>query len=208
MTGIFKHIHLHPLQHILKTMIIDLTTNVSINNPIFDWVRSQNNIPLAMGHIGTHLDTYEKTNIPLEYFKSRGVVFHVVGIVEVCTSHIAVENIKEGDFVLFRTGQLEKYGYGKEEYFQNHPQLSNELIQELIVRKVRFIGIDAPGIRQHAEHRNADCLCERAGVYVIENLCNLDKLSNNSSMTIYAMWLDDSEVTGLRCRVLAELDEK
>lgn len=186
-------------------MIIDLTINVSIDNPIFDWVKSQSDIPIAMGHIGTHLDTHLKTDIPIEYFKSRGVIFSVVDIDEIDLEHIDIEKVNEGDFVLFYTNYLDKVGYGGKRYFREHPQLSNNLIELLIARKIRFIGIDAAGIRRADEHRKADCLCENNSVYIIENLSNLDKLPIEKRVTVYTMWMDDKKMTGLRCRVLAEM---
>lgn len=185
-------------------MIIDLTTNVTADNPLMVKARAQDDMPLAMGHIGTHLDRPEKTVIPLQYFKSRGVMFKVQGIDEIGISHIETDTVRKNDFVLFHTGHLEKYGYGEQDYFQNHPQLSKDLIQLLINYEINFIGLDAPGIRQGDEHGEADGLCERHGVYVIENLCNLNELPAGTGATIYTMWFDDENVTGLRCRVLAE----
>ena len=50
-------------------MYIDLTTIVSETSNLVKWAKSQENPYIAMGHIGTHLDTYEKSNIPLEYLE-------------------------------------------------------------------------------------------------------------------------------------------
>lgn len=184
-------------------MYIDLTTIVSQDNPLLQWAREQNNPHLAMGHIGTHLDTYEKSMIPLEYFKSEGVLFDVRGIDEVSPDNINLELVKENDFVLFRTGRIEQYAYGEPQYFENHPQLSHELIQKLLDKKIRFIGVDCPGIRQHEEHEKADRLCEQNSVYVIENLSSLGCIPNQR-FRIYTMWLDDETMTGLKCRIIAE----
>lgn len=64
-------------------MILDLTTMLTPDHPMIAWAKTKENPHIAMGHVGTHLDTYEKTKIPLEYFRSRGVLFQVVGIGEV-----------------------------------------------------------------------------------------------------------------------------
>ncbi len=45
-------------------MYIDLTTIVSQESDLVNWAKSQENPYIAMGHVGTHLDTYEKTHIP------------------------------------------------------------------------------------------------------------------------------------------------
>ncbi|NBI08162.1 cyclase family protein [Senegalia massiliensis] len=184
-------------------MLIDITTVVSNSSPLIEWAKSQYNQHVAMGHIGTHLDTYEKSNIPLEYFKSKGVLFDVREKSEVSIDDIEISKIDKGDFVIFRTGQIEKYAYGDKEYFNNHPQLSKELINALISKQVHFIGVDCPGIRQNLEHEEADRMCEQSKVYIIENLCNLSEVRNTEFM-VYTMWLDDEEMTGLKCRVLIE----
>lgn len=182
---------------------IDLTTIVSQNSPLIVWAKSQDNPHVAMGHIGTHLDAYEKTAIPLEYFKSSAVLFDVRGISEVSEDDVDMALVRQGDFVLFRTGRIEEHPYGEAAYFDNHPQLSSALIEALADRKIRFIGVDCPGIRQHSEHEAADRFCEQNGIYVIENLCNLESI-HEQRFTVYAMWLEEDEMTGLKCRVIAE----
>ncbi len=185
-------------------MYIDLTTTVPQNSPQMQWAKAQEIPYIAMGHIGTHLDTYEKSSIPLEYFKSEGVVFDVRGKAEIKPEDISLELVKEKNFVCFRTGRIEEYAYGEDGYFKEHPELSNDLIQALLDRKIRFIGIDCPGIKQNAEHEKADRLCEKYGVYVIENLKNLAEISAQR-FGVYTMWLEDERMTGLKCRVIAEI---
>ena len=186
-------------------MIIDLTMKVENTNHLIQWAKSQDNKFIAMGHIGTHLDTYQKSNIPLQYFKSKGIVFDVRGINEVKVNDIDLEQIEQEQFVLFRTGQSEKYSYGEKEYFDNHPQLSHELIEKLINKKIRFIGMDCAGIRQNSEHEKADKLCEDSGIYVIENLKDLGNVICKD-FVVYTMWLDDDQMTGLKCKVIADLN--
>lgn len=188
-------------------MYLDLTTNVSQDSPVMQWAKAQKNPYVAMGHVGTHLDTYEKSNIPLEYFKSEGILFDVRGIEEVTLQDVSLDEIRTGDFVLFRTGSMEKYGYGAAEYMENHPQLSHELIEKLVEIKIRFIGVDCPGIRQNKEHEAADRFCERNGIYVIENLKSISEVSAKRFM-VYTMWLDDEVMTGLRCKVIVECHEE
>lgn len=184
-------------------MIIDLTTVVLPDSPLIAWAESQDNPHVAMGHVGTHLDTYQKSHIPLEYFRSEGVFFDVKGREEIGIQDIDIDAVKEDSFVLFRTGRIEEYEYGTQGYFENHPQLSHELIESLIKRKIRFIGIDAAGIRRGTEHEEADRLCENNGIYVIENLKNLKEV--DMPFVVYTMWLDDLKMTGLKCRVIAEI---
>ena len=188
-------------------MYIDLTTHVSQDCLAMQWANIQENAYIAMGHVGTHLDTYEKSEIPLEYFKSQAIVFDVRNKPEVSCDDIDLALIEQGDFVLFRTGQMETYGYENDAYVKNHPQLSHDLIHTLMDKKIRFIGVDCPGIRQNKEHEPADCFCEQHGTYVIENLSNLSSITTQR-FTMYTMWLYDEKMTGLRCKVIAECAEK
>lgn len=187
-------------------MYLDLTTIVSQNSSLIQLAKEQDNPHVAMGHIGTHLDTYEKRNIPLEYFKSSGIMFDVRWISEVTLKDVDITLIQNGDFVMFRTGRIEEHSYGDPQYFENHPQLSKELIETLAEKKIHFIGVDCPGIRQHSEHEQADRFCEQHGIYVIENLTNLNDIPVQR-FNAYTMWLEDEVMTGLRCRVILECSE-
>lgn len=186
-------------------MMIDLTIKVD-KQLMEQWLSTQENRHIATGHIGTHLDTYNKSEIPLEYVESMGVLLDVSEISEkreICIEDVAGVTIPQNSFVLIRTARSEKETYGTPAYFSNHPQLSPELIEYLLEKKIRFIGIDCSGIRQGAEHEKADRLCESRGVYVIENLTNLDKLIDTIQLKVYALWFDDAAATGLRCRIIA-----
>ena len=155
--------------------------------------------PCGHGHTGTHLDTYEQSAIPLEYFKSEGILFDVRGIPEVTVDDVDIALIQPEDFVLFRTGRMEEHPYGEPLYFENHPQLS----QALVEKGIRFIGMDCPGIRQHEEHEMADRFCEQHGIYIIENLKNLERIQSQR-FTVYTTWLEDEVMTRLRYRAIAE----
>lgn len=181
-------------------MIIDLTLSLKKDNDVYIWAKQQENPYIALGHVGTHLDTYKKTKIPLEYFESRGIVFNVKNKTEITLKDINIEQIKENDFILFYTGSIEKYGYGSKEYFENQPCLEHNLIHELIKRRIRFIGVDCAGIQKGSEHEKIDRLCEDNGIYVIENLVNLQNI--HGEFCVYTLWFDDEIRTGLPCRVL------
>lgn len=47
-------------------MKYDLTTQVDVGL-MEKWLSTKENGHLATGHVGTHLDTYEKSDIPLDY---------------------------------------------------------------------------------------------------------------------------------------------
>ena len=77
-------------------MYIDLTTTVSPDSPLLQWAKAQDNLHIASGHVGTHLDTYENRPIPLAYFKSNAIVFDIRGSAEAALSQIPVQR-----FVLY-----------------------------------------------------------------------------------------------------------
>ena len=87
-------------------------------------------------------------------------------------------------------------------YFAGHPQLSHELIDALLDRKISIIGVDCAGIRRGREHTPADQYCADRGVFVVENLCNLQAVPGHCIMHTYPM--NYAGVSGLPCRVVAE----
>lgn len=184
---------------------IDLTLQVGKNNKVYKWAELQLQKDIVMGHVGTHIDVYEKPHIPLEYMQRRGIVFDVSHIKDrdITSDDIDLDYVKEGDFVLIRTGSIEKYPYGSKFYFEQSVSLSWELIEGLVEEKISFIGIDAPDLRKKKEHVKADQYCELHGVYVVENLINLNEVDPDKVCKILTMWHEDKEATGIRCRVVA-----
>lgn len=184
-------------------MLIDLTLLVT---PELSKEAQANQDRSLIGHLGTHFDVMNKT-FPLEYTRLEGVVFDVSSIRDrdVDLEDVDLSRVRAGMFVAFYTGWLEEAGYGSRHYFAQHPQLSHELIAELLKRKVSIIGIDAGGIRRSAEHKPADQLCADHGCFVIENLCSLRSLANAESFTVHTYPVNFTGVTGLPCRVVAEI---
>lgn len=184
-------------------MLIDITLNVTpemMNN-------ASNNLHKALvGHIGTHFDVMDK-EFPLNYTKCDGIVFDIsnIGDRDVLVSDIDVDRVSKGMFVLFYSGFIENEEYGSKNYFLNHPQLSNELIDNLVEKGISLIGIDFAGIRRGREHTPKDQYCADNGVFIIENLCNLDKLLECARFYVNTYPMKFSGVTGLPCRVIAEV---
>ena len=187
-------------------MLLDLTTSVPRSSPLLGTDTLYRRL-ISTGHVGTHLDTYQKRPVPLEYFSCPGVLFDVSSQQEADLAHVDLSVIPPKAFVLFHTGHIQRYPYGDPHYFSPHPYLSQELIESLLKLDIRFIGVDCPGIRPGKEHRPADELCEQHGVYVIENLHNLFRIATPGPFQVYTMWLDDPEQTGLPCRVIAQWED-
>lgn len=184
-------------------MFIDLTTEV---NKVMRQDASGNEKMVSFGHLGTHFDVMNK-EFPLEYLRLPLIVFDVQNVTgrDISSDDIDLSEVREKSFVAFYTGYIEREPYGTKEYFTNHPQLSDDLIDKLLEKKVAIIGIDAAGIRMGKEHTPKDQYCADAGVFVVENLCNLGTVSGKEKFTVYTFPVKFAGMTGLPCRVVAEL---
>lgn len=184
---------------------VDLTLQVKKTNRVYKQAEVQTKKNIIMGHVGTHFDIYGDVQIPLEYMQTRGILFDVSHITdrEITLDDIDLDYVKPGDFVMIRTGSIERHPYGSGLYFSQSTQFSWEIIQALAMERICFIGIDAPDLRKGHEHVEADKLCLRYGTFVLENLTNLSQIQPNEVCKVMTMWLEDPEATGIKCRVVA-----
>jgi kynurenine formamidase len=161
------------------------------------------------GHVGTHFDAMDK-EFTIENIITRGRVFDISHIKtdEVKVEDLDLSLVEKNDFVFFYSGILKKHGYGTKEYFTTYIELSDELIDCLIDKGVAFIGIDMGGAKKPADHLRIDQHCADRGVFIIENLVNLDLLlkeAANKSFTVYTFPVNMSGFSGIPCRVIAEI---
>lgn len=127
---------------------------------------------------------------------------------EIEASDINLDKITEHDFIMFYTGCLQENKFGTAEYLKTRLELSDALITDLVNKKVSMIGIDFPGIRKPAEHFRADQYCADNGVFVIENLANLEILlaaAKGQPFLVHTYPVNYEGLTGLPCRVVAEV---
>jgi kynurenine formamidase len=187
-------------------MLIDLTIRVTH----YGREESPDRLKIvAAGHLGTHFDVMDK-EFPLAFVRREGIVFNVSRIYDrdIAVSDIALDLVEPEMFVAFYTGYIEDFEYGSKEYFANHPQLSNELIDQLLQKKISIIGIDCAGIRRGTEHTPVDHYCADRGVFVVENLCKLNsvvKQKKHKKCIINTYPINFAGLTGLPCRVVAEI---
>ena len=159
-----------------------------------------------LGHYGTHLDRLLNTSIPTDYCKNRALLFDISDISQqrpVGVDDVPLDSVREGDFILLHTGALLRNPYASKEYLQEYIEISWELINALLEKNIRFIGLDARGLRRNEEHREADTLCERAGTFVIENVASTEQLPTDKPFVVYVAWFDTGG-TGLPCKVIAD----
>jgi len=182
--------------------MIDLSIPVSIQNGA---EAAANEKMVAFGHMGTHFDVMNK-QFPLEFTSRQGIVFDVRGIPEINISDIDCSRVKSGMFVAFYTGFIDEEPYGTSKYFKEHPQISVPLIEELLRKRVSVIGVDCAGVRRGDEHTPMDKFCADRGVFIVENLCNLDKVLNGKKVEFFNAGIypvNFTGLTGLPCRVIA-----
>ncbi|MCI8852761.1 MAG: cyclase [Lachnospiraceae bacterium] len=184
-------------------MLIDITLRIT-PKMVED---AQGNEKKAMvGHLGTHFDVMNQ-EFPLEYITRRGVVFDVSAWKEreITSADVELERVSPDMAVLFYTGFVEQEGYGGKRYFTEHPQLSRELVEKLVERKVSIIGVDFAGVRRGKEHTPTDQYCADQGVFIVENLCNLGSLpADGEEFLVHTYPMNYEGMTGLPCRVVAE----
>lgn len=185
-------------------MLMDITLKIT---PQMVKQAPENGNRALTGHLGTHFDVMNK-EFPLAYTQRKGIVFDVSSVRDrdICIADISIEDIEPDMFVAFCTGFIEEVGYGNKTYFSEHPQLSDALIDALLDKGVSIIGVDCAGIRRGQEHTPKDQFCADRGTFVIENLCNLKPLVDNAgTFTAHTYPMNYTGITGLPCRVIAEL---
>ena len=187
-------------------MLIDLSIEVA---PELREKALKNEEKTVGGHIGTHFDVMDK-EFTLEFVRREGIVFNISNSRgnEINASCIDLDKIKENMFVGFYTGFLKETDYGTEQYFYEHPQLSKDLIDKLLAKDISIIGIDFAGIRRREEHSMMDQYCTNRGVFIIENLCNFNKILKNKQAALFKAYtfpIKYSGMSGLPCRVVAEV---
>ena len=185
-------------------MLIDITLKIT---PKMAKDAQGNEKKALVGHLGTHFDVMNK-EFPLEYTRRKGIIFDVSSVTDrdIEITDIDLSKLEKDMFVAFCTGFIEKEGYGTKTYFSKHPQLSNNLIDALLEKKISMIGIDFAGVRRGKEHTPKDQYCADRGTFIIENLCNLKILAQQTEyFTANPYPMNYADMTGLPCRVVAEV---
>ena len=187
-------------------MLIDLSIKVT---KFARKEASDNEKMVPFGHLGTHFDVMNK-EFPLSYVRKKGIVFNVSRIRdrEIEIEDIDISIVKKGMFIAFYTGFIDKVKYGTKEYFDEHPQISNKLIDKLLQLEISIIGIDFAGIRRGKEHTPKDQYCADRGVFIVENLCNLEKILRKEKHNYFianTYPINFVGMTGLPCRVIGEI---
>ena len=144
---------------------------------------------LSMGmHTGTHLDlpahmledVRNVADISLEDLSGQAKIIYAAGQTEINLKSEYKDIIEKNDIILIYTG-FEKE-YGSEEYYKNHPVISEELADFLIEKEIKLLGFDMPS-PDHSPFKIHDKLFAN-DIFILENLCNLEKLLGLSSFKL------------------------
>ncbi|WP_276874473.1 cyclase family protein [Anaerotruncus massiliensis (ex Togo et al. 2019)] len=189
-------------------MLIDLSVKVTRQA---DKDAHGNEKQVSFGHLGTHFDVMDK-EFPLAFTRREGIAFDVSDVEgrDIGTRDVDLAPVEAGMFAAFRTGFIERESYGTRAYFTGHPQLSDALIDALLEKGVSIIGVDCAGVRRGGEHTPKDQYCADRGVFIIENLCNLGELLGGEKTARFVARtfpVNFDGMTGLPCRVVAEVDD-
>lgn len=149
-------------------------------------------------HSGTHVDipmhlvNDDRTvkDFPLDSFVGKGVLLDVRGEKSIGMKSVYEVMVKEQDIVLLFTG-FDKH-YFQDEYFTQHPVVSDSLAEFLISKRIKMLGMDMPAPDYPPFTFHKDLL--KNGILVLENLTNLHSLTD----------VDEFEVMALPLKVSAE----
>jgi kynurenine formamidase len=152
--------------------------------------------PLHMVKDGKSLD-----QIPIEKFVGRGRLIKVDGVFDI--ESVKNAKIEEADIVLFHTGMAEAYGQDDKYYGDSRPEMTEEIANYLVEKKIKMIGLDmcSPDKEPFPVHR----ILLGNEILIIENMTNLNQLEDKE-FTVYALPIN-LQLDGAPARVIAEINE-
>lgn len=155
-------------------------------------------------NMGTHIDVMS-TDVIIENDRliSEGIKFDVSNITDraIVLDDLELSRIKEGVYVLFQTNWDEYLD--NDEKYSNHPEISMEVIEFLVDKKVNMIGIDTLGLGLRRNHGTIDEYLAKNKIYGIENLANLKSIPEEN-FKVYCFPIKVEGIDALPTRLLVE----
>ncbi|GAA0126428.1 cyclase family protein [Clostridium sp. CTA-19] len=155
-------------------------------------------------NMGTHIDVMGlDVLIKNERLISPGIKFDVSNIIDrpIKLSDLDLSRVKEDVYVFFQTS-WDKY-FKDEEKYNNHPEVSMEVIEYLVDKKVNMIGIDTLGLGIGKNHGLIDVYLGKNETYAIENLTNLENIPEEN-FKVYCLPMKIEGLDALPARILVE----
>lgn len=140
---------------------------------------ANHNLKIGM-HTGTHLDLPAHmlddqryiSDIPLAYLNGRARLFNAVGEKIITVKDKYKSLIEKDDIIIINTGFAKKYGTN--EYYTEHPVISDELAELFIKKEIKLLGFDLPSPDRSPYQIHQKLF--KNNIFLLENLCNLDQL--------------------------------
>lgn len=155
-------------------------------------------------NMGTHIDVMS-TDVIIENDRliSDGVKFDVSNITDraIELDDLELSRIKEGVYVLFQTN-WDKY-LDDDKKYSTHPEISMDVIEYLVGKKVNMIGIDTLGLGLRRNHGTIDEYLAKNKIYGIENLANLNSIPEEN-FKVYCLPIKIEGLDALPARLLVE----
>ena len=155
-------------------------------------------------NMGTHIDVMNPdVVIENERLIGEGIKFDVSHIPNkvIKLKDLDLSLIKEGVYVFFQTN-WDQY-FEDEEKYNNHPEISIEVIKYPVDKNVNIIGIDTLGLGVSKNHGIIDKYLGDHKMYAIENLCNLKNIPNKN-FKVYCLPMKIEGLDGYSTRILVE----
>lgn len=113
-----------------------------------------------------------------------------------------ISKVKEGYFIFFQTN-WDKY-LDDDAKYDLHPEISMEVMEFLVDKKVNMIGIDDLGLGRGKSNGLIDVYLGKYKTYAIENLCNLSEISTDE-FKVYCLPMKIQGLDALPARILVEV---
>lgn len=162
------------------------------------------NFSCDVHNMGTHIDVMSADVMLVnERLISEGIKFDVSNITDrpITLDDIDLSIIKEGVYAFFQTN-WDKY-FEDENKYNNHPEVSMEVIEYLVDKKVNMIGIDTLGLGLGRNHGIIDVYLGKQKIYPIENLANLDQIPKEG-FKVYCLPMKIEGLDAFPARILVE----
>lgn len=164
---------------------------------------------LKMGmHVGTHLDlpahmledVRNAADISLDSLSGQAKMIYAAGEKIIKPEPNYRKLIEKNDIVIIYTGMDKEYGNQK--YYNQHPVISEEMVDLLIAKQTKLLGFDMPS-PDRSPFKIHQKLFEN-DILVLENLCNLEKLLGLESFKIFVFPLK-VRAEAAPCRAAAQI---
>lgn len=155
-------------------------------------------------HTATHLDLVSKErSVDLHRMISNAWIIDVTQSTggKITRDDLGDIRVRPDDSVLFRTDWSRYIDTAR---YYEHPELTPDVLDWLIERRVNIVGIDAQGLGQGATHGEYDHKLARHDIYVLENLANLAAIPQ-STCTLYCFPLLLEQIDAIPARAVAQV---